>query len=184
MEVWKDVKGYEGLYMVSNYGNVKRIHNDPSKNEVTLKKVLQSTGYYTVGLSVGGKTKIKSIHRLVAESFIPNPLQKPQVNHKDGVKTNNNVENLEWCTPSENALHAWKTGLSKSTERHKKSARNIGLQTCKPIICTTTGETFKSINEAGRKLGIASQNIWKVLNKKRNSAGGLKFEYCTKEMKD
>ena len=104
-EIWKDVVGYEGYYQVSNLGNVKSIERtivckDGTRKKLKeriLKQVSNWRGYLVVELSTKDKGKIYSIHRLVAQAFIPNPENKPQVNHKDENKNNNCVENLEWC---------------------------------------------------------------------------------------
>lgn len=98
-EIWKDIKGYEGLYQVSSWGNVK------GKKGI-LKPYITEKGYLKVGLFKDGKNHKKRVNRLVAEAFIPNPLNLPQVNHKDGNKKNNSVSNLEYCTNSENRNHA------------------------------------------------------------------------------
>lgn len=105
-EVWKSIKGYEGLYEVSNCGNVFSLY---SKRNIDCG--LTSKKYKRVCLSMEGKSKFHHVHRLVAEAFIPNPENKPQVNHKDGNKMNNCVENLEWCDNSQNQQHAYDVGL-------------------------------------------------------------------------
>lgn len=95
-EIWKDIKGYEGKYQVSNFGNVKSLNYNQTGNERLLKPILHHTGYLCVNLCKPNKKF--PIHRLVAEAFIPNPDNLPQVNHKDENKHNNHVDNLEYCT--------------------------------------------------------------------------------------
>jgi len=97
MEIWKDVKGYEGIYQISNKGRIKKVNTDN-----ILKPSLAGKGYFRIGLRKDKKPKYYYIHRLVAEAFIPNVDNKEFVNHKDLNKLNNNVDNLEWCTPKEN----------------------------------------------------------------------------------
>lgn len=185
MEEWRDVKGYEGIYKISNQGRVKRLKcyretvngkTIPYKEKI-LKPQKQSTGYYTIWLCFTGVKKLAPIHRLVASAFIPNPENKPCVNHKDGNKENNNVDNLEWCTYKENTRHAWDNNLSVVTDGLRKSASKNGISTSKKIVCLTNGKIYNSSAEAGRELGICNQNISKVLKGKRNHAGGYKFDY-------
>ena len=111
----KDVCGYEGLYKVDENGNVFSVRNNK-----LLKRMMFPSGYEYVHLCNGkGKTKLFRVHRLVAEMFIPNPNNLPEVNHKDGDKLNNNVKNLEWCTYSENLKHAWDMGLNQGNRKGK-----------------------------------------------------------------
>ena len=115
-ELWKDIAGYEGLYQVSNMGQVKRLctkvnaknNSTRIKKEKILKKATYSWGYEYVCLSVNVKREKKKVHRLVAETFIPNPNNLPQVNHINGVKNDNRVSNLEWCNNSENMKHMYR----------------------------------------------------------------------------
>ena len=148
-------------YAVSNYGRIKNIKSGkiltPTKNQ---------HGYMRYVFCQNGIKKGLVIHRLVAYYFIDNPENKPYVNHKDGNKTNNHVENLEWCTAQENQIHA----------------RSIGLiNQGKPILATnlTNGETFpfKSVSEAGALLGINKGTISKVLHGKRKSVHGYTFQF-------
>ena len=120
-EIWKDIKDYEGLYQISNYGNVKSLPKERRnrrgiyiQKEKLLSLTNTSTGYKKVELVKDGKRKGFKVHRLVAQAFIPNPDEKPQVNHIDGDKTNNYVDNLEWATASENSIHAYNTGLNSN----------------------------------------------------------------------
>lgn len=126
-EVWKDVVGYEGCYKVSNQGSVMTVARDfvrsnGRRHTVQERLLLQGNlrGYRVVDLKVAGSRKTVRVHRLVMESFVGKPY-KEMVNHIDGNKSNNNVENLEWATRSENELHAYATGLKKSSDKHKAS---------------------------------------------------------------
>lgn len=120
-EIWKPIKGYEGLYEVSNLGRVKsldRFVNASIKNQKQvlkqgkiLKPYKDIRGYLKVSLSKENKRTIKFVHRLVSEAFIPNINNLSQVNHIDGNKVNNHIENLEWCSCKENINHAWAIGL-------------------------------------------------------------------------
>lgn len=120
-EIWKDIPDYEGMYQVSNDGNVKSLPKMGKGHKMIhrLTGVIMSpskgrSGYYGVSLMKNDKKKRIEIHRLIAITFIPNPADKPQVNHKDGDKLNNRVSNLEWCTGSENCKHCLLNGLRKT----------------------------------------------------------------------
>lgn len=122
IEIFKDIKGYEGQYQISNFGRVKSLERYDRLNRFIKEKFLvprkHNNGYLRVCLS---HSVDKYIHRLVAEAFIPNPENKLEVNHIDGNKLNNNISNLEWCTRSENNKHAFKIGLRTSEEMSRIS---------------------------------------------------------------
>lgn len=124
---WKPIKDYEDLYMVSNTGLIKSLHWNKEK---LLKQVIRNNNYpyYFVGLLKDGKRKYFAIHRLVAMMFIPNPNNYEQVDHLDGNKLNNNVENLEWVTPKENTNRAWKKGQAKYTKERKEKLSKIAKE--------------------------------------------------------
>lgn len=126
-ELWKSVVGYEGHYEVSNLGRVRSLNrvvprsgptNATSKQGSLRKAHITPKGYARLQLAKDGDTQNYMVHRLVAEAFIPNPFQKPLVNHKNGVKTDNRVDNLEWATDSENQIHAYETGLRKPSIKY------------------------------------------------------------------
>lgn len=133
MKVWKEIKGFEGLYEVSSEGNVKRVNT-----QLILKPRKHTGGYLTVCLWKDGKPTYRFIHRLVAFAFIKNPNDKREVNHKDGVKTNNLLENLEWVSPRENQKHASAIGLRDKCK----------IRLSKAVVDFQTGIFYNSLKEA------------------------------------
>jgi hypothetical protein len=107
MEEFRDIKGYEGLYQISNLGRVKSI-----KNNIFLKQALNTSRYYIVCLSKKGKKKTSLIHRLIAQCFVSNKNNKPVINHINMIRTDNSISNLEWCTHSENVNHSYRNNNS------------------------------------------------------------------------
>ena len=127
-EVWKDVVGYEGFYKVSNKGNVRSVERRNSRGYRLAGRILKpghdNDGYLHVVLCKNGKRKTTTVHRLVAEAFIPNPESLPQVNHIDEVKDNNNVENLEWCDARYNSNHGTRNERMAQAQSKKVIAVN------------------------------------------------------------
>lgn len=169
MERWKDVKGYEGLYMVSDSGRVMSVGKKSNHKESIILKPSNSLGYRVVSLRKDNKAKIYKVHRLVANAFVDNPSNKKQVNHIDGDKANNNAYNLEWVTASENAKHAFKSGLN-SPQRGKDNRRSIKVtQLTKSGIFVSE---FCGMREAERKTGVSRHGISLCARGKAKSAGG------------
>ena len=123
MKLWRDIVGFEGIYKISNFGDIKSLPRKRVKGKI-LNPAKNNRGYLRVGLCKDGRVRYESVHRLVAETFISTPQNLPAVNHIDGNKLNNNVENLEWVTKGQNQIHAYRIGLRKTTERQREISRN------------------------------------------------------------
>ena len=169
-EVWKDVVGYEGLYRISNQGTVCRLYKNGKVNFMT-PRILN--GYWRVKLCNGNTQKEYFLHRLIAQAFIPNPDNKPEINHINGIKTDNRIENLEWVTRSENAIHATKTGLLKYSEYRYNRARDVNS---KPVMCIETGKIYASYTEAGEDIKTDAAHIGECISGKRSTAGGYHWK--------
>jgi len=205
-EEWKDIKGFEGLYQVSNLGQIKSLYFTSNKTkkkyrrDKILKQQKDKQGYMTIRLSYFGKDKTYKTHRLVAKTFIPNIENKLEINHIDGNKANNIVSNLEWTTRSENQKHAYKYGLQTQTEKMKRHSVEMG-KTYGKINGSKTGKdnikkaieakkikvnqyslngrllkTWDSMSEAARNTGAYKSNISYCIKRKKGSAGGYKWE--------
>ena len=179
-EIWKDVVGYEGLYQVSNFGRIKSlprtlfVYNECGKKigkRKTQEKILKiqkdKYGYSRICLSLNGK-KLKQVHRLVAEAFIPNPHNLSEVNHKDENKSNNKVENLEWCTRLYNSRFG--TIIDRIKE---KQYVPVAQYTPDGVYL----KTWKSVGYASKCLNVSRGNISSCCLKNRKTAGGYVWKY-------
>lgn len=176
-EIWKPIKGYEGLYEVSNLGRVKSLKRFHHQREQMLKNILTKYGYYKTKLLKNGKYKLISTHRIVAQTFIPNEMNKEEVNHKDGNKLNNCVDNLEWCTSSENHIHAYKLGLQKPSGGaiiNRKRIRCIDLDIEKESLHEMQLYLYENGYTNSKTVGRLSQ----IINNDINVYLGMRFELC------
>ena len=184
-EVWKDIEGYEGLYQVSNTGQVKSLNYKGRGVVKLLKQAINHNGYNYVILYKNGKTKHYSVHRLVALAFIPNPDNLPIVNHKDENPSNNNVNNLEWCTI------AYNNNYGTRNERAGKKIRELMIgkkgkdaNGSKPILMYDKEgnfiRKFDCINDTNEYFGKKSayKNVSKCLRGKYKTAYGYVFVYA------
>lgn len=183
-ETWVDITNYP-YYMCSNFGRVKSLPKEKVRDKVgnfltkerILRQKITKWGYPSVTLYKDGKHLFKTVHRLIISAFLINTEGKPQINHKNGIKTDNRIYNLEWVTASENMLHSIhvlnrkiaKSFLGRTNEKHPNSL---------PILCITTNIYYPSVSEASRQLNIPTTNISKVMKGKRNHAKGLVFKYA------
>lgn len=161
----KDIPGYEGKYAITSCGKVWSYYINNF-----LSQHIDRKGYQRVMLHLNGKQKLWSVHRLVAITYIPNPNNFPEVNHKDENKLNNSINNLEWCDRKYNLNYG--TARERSAERQKKTSPFN-----KRVLCVETGIIYFSAQEAKRQTGINNTSISKVCNGKRNVAGGYHWKY-------
>lgn len=170
MEEWRPVVGYEGVYEVSDLGRVRSVDrwNVDSRGRKFKRsgRIIaggkSGAGYPYVVLWRNSREKLAYVHRLVAEAFLP-PIQgKLEVNHINGVKTDNRAENLEWCTSSENKSHAFRVGLKKNAAR---------------TVYRDDGAAFESARHAERETGVNHANIWQCCAGRRTRAGGCRWSY-------
>jgi hypothetical protein len=176
-EIWKDIKGYEGVYQVSNLGRVKslpRLHKFAHGYYMTKEKILspricgKQREYLAVALQIDGKTKQYKVHRLVAIAFLPNPYGYNEINHKDENKGNNKMDNLEWCTRSYNVNYG------SRIEKQRKAL-------IKPVVAYSKAyefvKEFDSIVDASKFAKVDATNISRACRKEGRISGGYLWKY-------
>ena len=178
-EIWKAVQGYEGRYEISNLGRVKSLNYNHTKKPKILAPKHHSSGYDTVTLCNNGIHKNKPIHKLVADAFIPNPNNLPQVNHIDGDKSHYSVDNLEWVSASDNVRHAIKNGLRRpfvsdngfgATHIHRRAVYQFSMD----------GELiqrWECISDASREYSCRPSSIVNCCQGRNKSLRGYKWSY-------
>lgn len=179
-EIWKDITGYEGMYQVSNFGQVKSLDRVDAENHFRAGQIMKQKylrGYARVGLRNGKRQKEYQVHRLVAIAFIPNPNNLPQVNHKDCNPRNNHVENLEWCDAQYNLRYG---------DRGKKVSKALtgrkNYWSFKPVLCYSKDGRlicrYESIAAASKALNIFGTLISACCKGKQHTAGGYKWKHA------
>lgn len=195
-EEWRDIVGYEGLYQISNKGRVRSLNYRQKQEAHILKLSFNKKGYLMAGLTKNGHLKTIVVHGLVAKTFIPNPYNLPQINHKDEVKTNNVVDNLEWCTNQYNhdyGTHNKRVGLSntgkkrtrESIENYKKCQDERRDEYAKRILQYDANgnltKEWRCAFDIEKELGLSQNNIRTCCNKKAKTCGGFIWRYKTED---
>lgn len=202
-EIWKPIKGFEEKYYISNKGNVLAKNYGRSGKSKLLKPTLSTTGYLKVELWTGTKRKIYKLHRLIAEAFIPNPENKPCIDHINTIRTDNRIENLRWVTHKENmrniltikkcSENAKKREFSEETRKklsyttkHRKNAEAILIKMKKAsveahkkkVICIETGIIYESARDASKCTGASYKSISRVCLGQRKSTKGFRWKFA------
>jgi|688.fasta_scaffold927963_1 hypothetical protein len=175
MEKYIDIKGYEGYYQVSNYGLIKSLarvvnaHEGKRKlniKERVLKPAIDNNGYFRVALCKGRRLTTFKVHRLVAGHFILNENPKLEVNHKDGNKLNNSVNNLEWVTHSENVIHAFKNNLAQGLKGSKNPQSKLTEKDVFEIRTIAKAKRNYGRLDLAKKYGVSEKHIQDIVNNK------------------
>lgn len=186
-ELWLDIPGYEGRYMVSNHGRVKSLarYRYDSRRAYSvqsryLKQTINKDGYRVVSLHIDGKAKTVTVHRLIAAAFIPNPNNLPCIDHIDGNRANNSLDNLRWVTHKENSLNMIRLGNKPKWENlniSEEVRRHFTQSQCKKVI-RNDGQIFDSVISAARAIGYTNpRTVTDNLKGRREQVRGYSFAY-------
>jgi len=162
MEIWKDIQGWNGKYQVSNYGNVRSANYRRTGLPSLMKLQVGTNGRIAVVFHLKNKAFNQSVHRLVATEFIPNPENKPQVNHIDGNPKNNAYSNLEWCNQSENMKHSFENGLHKRMYGEDSKNNKLKYQDVMEVLSSPN----KTLREFSEKFNVTIQTIHLIRKRK------------------
>lgn len=180
-EIWEDIIGYEGMYQVSNIGNIKSIRRMDSQGNWIRGRILKpqkcTNEYLMVSLCKNGIAKQKLIHILVATYHVPNPHNLPEVNHKKGIKIDNRASELEWSSHSNNIKHSYYV-LNRKKSRAQLGRNGALHHGSKPVRCVETGVVYESLHIAAQAIGGNQSNIGKVCRGDASHCKGYKWEYA------
>ena len=185
-EIWKDIEGYEGCYQVSNLGRLKSLERTVKgnnggvyvKKEKILTPTINSSGYYHTCLRKDGRSVAVYIHRIVAQAFLPNPDNLPLINHKDEDKTNNRVENLEWCSAKYNTNYGSANDRRCESLKKRNNNYNIGIpKVRRKVLCLETGIIYNSLKSVNTQLGLHHHRISQCCKGIRNTCGGYHWRF-------
>lgn len=184
-EIWRDIDGFGGCYQVSNLGRLRSVDRTVKGNKsnyIRRGKILSPkthrNGYLCVVLCKDRKQKMYYIHRLVASAFIPNPDNLPQVNHKDEDKSNNRVENLEWCSAKYNTNYGSANDRRCESLKKRNNNYNIGIpKVRRKVLCVETGIIYNSLKSVNIQLGLHRHRISQCCKGIRNTCGGYHWRF-------